>query len=132
VGERPNDPYAARGNPSGPGSNNGVQAPGVPGVLLDDLGVRLMPMPEDTRQRLGLRPVDTGLVITEVTPEGPFDKAGLQRDLVILEANGQPVPTVEAFEKTVRDARAANRSKILLAVRVGQSTTYLTVDLPAG
>ena len=132
VGERPNDPYAARGNPSGPGSNNGVQAPGVPGVLLDDLGVRLMPMPEDTRQRLGLRPVDTGLVITEVTPEGPFDKAGLQRDLVILEANGQPVPTVEAFEKTVRDARAASRSKILLAVRVGQSTTYLTVDLPAG
>ena len=56
VGERPNGPYAAPGNPSAPGSNNGAQTPGVPGVLLDDLGVRLMPMPEDVRQRLGLRP----------------------------------------------------------------------------
>ncbi|MBY9067306.1 Do family serine endopeptidase [Hyphomonas sp. WL0036] len=131
VGERPEDPYASQGNQTSPNANRN-QSSGVPGAFLDDFGVRLDPMTEDVRVRLGLRPADTGLMITEVSPDGIFGKAGFEKGLVILEANGQPVPTVEAFEKTVKDAKAAKRSKILLAVRVGQATTYSTVDLPAG
>ena len=132
VGERPDDPAASVNNPSSPGTGRGGQSSGVPGKLLSDFGVRMLPMTEEMRQRLGLRPNDTGLTITEVTPDGIFAKAGFEKDLVILEANGQPVPTVEAFENTVKEARAAKRSKILLAVRVGQATIYRTVDLPAG
>lgn len=132
VGERPDDPAASVNNPSSPGTGRGGQSSSVPGKLLSDFGVRMLPMTEEVRQRLGLRPNDTGLTITEVTPDGIFAKAGFEKDLVILEANGQPVPTVEAFENTVKEARAAKRSKILLAVRVGQATVYRTVDLPAG
>ncbi|MBA4227737.1 MAG: Do family protease [Hyphomonas sp.] len=132
VGERPDDPAASVNNPSSPGTGRGGQSSGVPGKLLSDFGVRMLPMTEEIRQRLGLRPNDTGLTITEVTPDGIFAKAGFEKDLVILEANGQPVPTVEAFENTVKEAKAARRSKILLAVRVGQATIYRTVDLPAG
>lgn len=132
VGERPDDPAASVNNPSSPGTGRGGQSSSVPGKLLNDFGVRMLPMTEEVRQRLGLRPNDTGLTITEVTPDGIFAKAGFENGYVILEANGQPVPTVEAFENTVKEARAANRSKILLAVRVGQATIYRTVDLPAG
>ncbi|ABI77029.1 protease, Do family [Hyphomonas neptunium ATCC 15444] len=132
VGERPEDPYATPGNPGSPDAGPGDQSSGVPGALLDDLGVRLVPMTEEIRERLALRPGDTGLAITEVTPDSVFAKAGFESGLVILESNGQPVPSVAAFEKTVSEARAANRSKILLAVRVGQTTIYRTVDLPAG
>ena len=132
VGERPDDPAASVNNPSSPGTGRGGQSSGVPGKLLSDFGVRMLPMTEEMRQRLGLRPNDTGLTITEVTPDGIFAKAGFENGYVILEANGQPVPTVEAFENTVKEARAAQRSKILLAVRVGQATIYRTVDLPAG
>jgi len=132
AGERRVDPAASVNNPSSPGTGRGGQSSGVPGKLLSDFGVRMLPMTEEVRQRLGLRPNDTGLTITEVTPDGIFAKAGFEKDLVILEANGQPVPTVEAFENTVKEAKAAQRSKILLAVRVGQATIYRTVDLPAG
>lgn len=131
VGERPEDPYASPGSQSSPERNRG-QSSGVPGAFLDDFGVRFIPMTDEIRQRLGLRPGDTGLGITEVKPDSVFAKAGFESGLVILEANGQPVPSVEAFEKIVQEARAAKRSKMLLAVRVGQTTIYRTVDLPAG
>lgn len=132
VGERPEDPYAAPGAQGSPNQAPGAQSSATPGSLLADLGVRLMPMTDEVRQRLGLRPGDTGLSITEVTPDGVFAKAGFESGLVILEANGQPVPSVQAFEASIKAARAANRSKVLLAVRVGQTTIYRTVDLPAG
>lgn len=132
VGERPEDPYAAPGAQGSPDGAPGAQSSATPGSMLADLGVRLMPMTDEVRQRLGLRPGDTGLSITEVTPEGVFAKAGFESGLVILEANGQPIPSVQAFENAVKEARAANRSKVLLAVRVGQTTIYRTVDLPAG
>lgn len=131
VGERPDDPYASSANPSQregrPGAEDNAA---TPGAFLDDFGVRLMPMPNELRVRLGLRPGDTGLAITEVTPDGLFAKAGFEPGIVILEANGQAVPGVQAFEQAVAAAKAANRSKILLAVRVGQNTNYRTVDLP--
>lgn len=130
VGERPDDPLAAN-RPAQGGDRSAPGAPSsVPGSLLSNFGVRLMPMDEDTRVRLGLRAGDTGLAITEVVSDGVFEKAGFEKGIVILEANGRPVPTVDAFERAVADARAANRSKILLAIRVGQVTNYRTIDIP--
>ncbi|HRJ01550.1 MAG TPA: Do family serine endopeptidase [Hyphomonas sp.] len=131
VGERPDDPLAA--SRATPGGNNRAEpgAPSaIPGSLLSNFGVRLMPMDDETRVRLGLRPGDTGLAITEVVKDGVFEKAGFVEGIVVLEANGRAVPTVEAFERAVSEARAANRSKILLAIRVGQVTNYRTVDIP--
>lgn len=131
VGERPADPAAA-GQPNGGGSNPlAPDAPSaLPGKLLPDFGVRLVPMDDKTRDDLGLRPGDTGLTITEVVKDGVFEKAGFENGIAILEANGRAVPTVDAFEKAVLEARAANRSKVLLALRVGQVTNYRTVDIP--
>ena len=131
VGERPADPAAA-GQPNGGGGNPlAPDAPSaLPGKLLPDFGVRLVPMDDKTRDDLGLRPGDTGLTITEVVKGGVFEEAGFENGIVILEANGRAVPTVDAFEKAVQEARAANRSKVLLALRVGQVTNYRTVDIP--
>jgi serine protease Do len=131
VGERPADASAV----ATPGGRNGGPAdPGapsaVPGKLLPDFGVRLEPLDEATRTALGLRVGDTGLAITEVTKDGVFEKAGFEPGIVILEANGRSVPSVEAFERAISEAKAANRSKVLLALRVGQVTNYRTIDIP--
>jgi serine protease Do len=131
VGERPDDPNAVTASQQLPGDRAAPGEPSAtPGSLLEPFGVRLMPMPQDVRERLGLRPGDSGLAIMEIVPGGLFDKAQLEPGFVILEANGRPVPTVEAFNRIVVEARAANRSKILLALRAGQITSYRTVDLP--
>ncbi|MFN3313381.1 MAG: Do family serine endopeptidase [Hyphomonas sp.] len=130
VGERPDDVNAAASASRTPGTGRPGEPSAAPGTMLENFGARLMPMPEDLRERLGLRTGDTGLAIMEVEPDGLFAKARLEPGIVILEANGRPVPTVEAFNRAVTEARGANRSKILLAIRVGQMTNYLTVDLP--
>lgn len=131
VGERPADPNAVNPASGGRGTQPDSGAPSaVPGKLLPEFGVRLTPMDETTRNALGLRVGDTGLAITEVVKDGIFEKAGFEPGIIVLEANGRPVPTVDAFERAVAEARAANRSKVLLALRVGQITNYRTIDLP--
>lgn len=131
VGERPADAALAGLTPGNDGSRTDPGAPSaVPGKLLPDFGVRLSPMDEPTRTGLGLRVGDTGLAITEVVKDGIFEKAGFEPGIVILEANGRAVPTVDAFERAIAEAKAANRSKVLLALRVGQVTNYRTVDIP--
>jgi serine protease Do len=131
VGERPADPNATTPSEGGNGNSVGPGAPSsLPGTLLADFGVRLSPMDGDTRTRLGLRAGDTGLAITEVVKDGIFEKAGFENGIVILEANGRAVPTVDAFQRAIAEAKAANRSKVLLALRIGQITNYRTIDLP--
>jgi serine protease Do len=130
VGERPADLGAVGQVPGGGSPSTPGEKSSIPGSLLSDFGVRLTPMDEETRIRLGLRAGDTGLAITEVVKDGIFDEAGFEPGIIILEANGRPVPGVDAFQRAVAEARAANRSKILLALRVGQVTNYRTIDLP--
>ncbi len=131
VGERPEDPATATApRPPGSAGPGDESRSGIPGTMLDDFGVRLEPMGEDVRDRLGLRTGETGLVVTELVRGGVFAEAGFDTGMVLLEANGRPLPSVDAFRRAVRDARASNRSKILLAVRIGQLTNYRTVDIP--
>jgi serine protease Do len=131
VGERPADLLAAAQIPGADPKPNQPEAPSaVPGTLLADFCVRLLPMLEETRTRLGLRAGDTGLAITEVVKGGIFAEAGFESGIVILETNGRPVPTVEAFQRAIAEAKAANRSKVLLALRVEQVTNYRTIDIP--
>ena len=49
--------------------------------------------------------------------------------MIILEANNQPATTVAAFEKAIADAKKSGRTKVLVAVRIGQITNYRTLDL---
>jgi serine protease Do len=53
-------------------------------------GLSVEPLTGATALRLNL-PVSSGLLVTEVTPEGAADKAGLRRGDVILEVGRQPV-----------------------------------------
>ena len=68
-------------------------------------------------------------MIVDVARKGVFEDAGLQAGMVILEANSQPAVSVDAFQKAVADARKSGRSKVLVAVRIGQITNYRTLDL---
>ena len=125
VGERPDD-LSATFRPT-PGATP-PQAE-APGTALDDLGVTFKPMDDETRTKLGLRSGEAGLVIVDVARKGIFEEAGLQDGMVILEANNQPATSVAAFEKAIADAKKSGRSKVLVAVRIGQITNYRTLDL---
>ena len=127
VGERPDDLSAAfRQAPDETPPKSQEE-----GTALDDMGVTFKPMDDETRTKLGLRSDEAGLVIVDVTRKGIFEDAGLQDGMVILEVNSQPATTVAAFEKAVAEAKKSGRSKVLVAVRIGQITNYRTLDLAA-
>ena len=96
---------------------------------MDSLGVTFIPLDDEMRGRLGLDEGEPGLVISDVERGSAIEEAGLQRGMVLLEANSQPVTSVEALQKTIDSARKAGRSKVLIAVRIGQITQYRTIDV---
>jgi len=58
-----------------------------------------------------------------------MEDAGFQPGMVILEVNNKPATSVEALRKAIDEAKRAKRTKILVAVRIGQITNYRTIDL---
>ena len=121
VGERPEDPY------SGPSGGSSGTTPG------DDaegpLGARLAPLDEETRETLGLRANERGVVITELASDSPLRDAGLRSGMAILEVNGDPVGSAGAITDAIEAARERGRSNVLLAVRAGEVTTFVTVSI---
>jgi serine protease Do len=126
VGER-GDNLAAQRIPasalSKDGAENGDES------SMDSLGVTFIPLDDEMRERLGLDKDEAGLVISEVVKGGVIDEAGLQRGMVLLEANNEPVSSVDVLKKAIDAAKKANRTKVLIAVRVGQITAYRTIDI---
>ena len=96
---------------------------------MDSLGVTFIPLDDEMRERLGLDKDEAGLVISDVVKGGVIDEAGLQRGMVLLEANNEPVSSVDVLNKAIDAAKKANRTKVLIAVRVGQITAYRTIDI---
>ena len=60
---------------------------------------------------------------------GVVEESGLQPGMVLLEANNQPVKNVDALQKVIDAAKKAGRTKVLVAVRIGQITNYRTIDI---
>ncbi len=121
VGERPEDPYtASTGNGDGETSGDGAEGP---------LGARLAPLDEETRETLGLRANERGVVITDLASDSPLREAGLRAGMAILEVNGTPVGSASAVEGAIDEARSRGRNNVLLAVRAGEVTTFMTVPI---
>jgi serine protease Do len=93
------------------------------------LGVSVQDVTKELAERLGLE--DTrGALISEVTPGGPADRAGVSRGDVVLEVNRQPVESAGKFAKIVRGAEPGKT--LLLLVRGGGGTRFVTVKPEAG
>ncbi|MEM6666255.1 MAG: Do family serine endopeptidase [Pseudomonadota bacterium] len=121
VGERPEDPYSS-----------GQVSRGEDSVTEDaegPLGVNVRPLDDETREQLNLDGDEDGLIITEMKPDSPLRDAGLRGGMVLLDINGQVLSSEADMRRAVDAARAAGRDKILVAVRVGEVTTFRTVTI---
>lgn len=64
------------------------------------LGVGIQPLTPDMAEWFGVKE-SRGIVVSQVVPDSPADKAGLKQDDVILELDGQPVGEVGAFRSQI-------------------------------
>ncbi len=83
------------------------------------LGVYLEEVDDAATDRLGLRE-ERGALIAEVSEDGPAAEAGLLKDDVIVEFNGQAVESVSELSRMVRET-PAGRTVSLGVVREGQA-----------
>ena len=86
------------------------------------LGLGVEPLSRERARALGLKEGE-GLEIVSVAPSSPAADAGFQRGDVIEEVNGKALRGVAEL----RDAAAAATRPLLLLVRRGEQSIYLTI-----
>ena len=118
VAQRPEDESAvARGAPD-EGEQGKEPSP--------KLGMSLDQITPEVQSQLGLDSAD-GLVITNVVPDGPADRANLRRGDVILEMNRQPVGRVDDVKAILNKLK--ENDLLLLRVRRGDQASFLTLRI---
>jgi Do/DeqQ family serine protease len=90
------------------------------------LGVQLAELTPEIAEGFGLRG-DQGVVIQEVLPNQPAQRAGLRRNDVIVEFEGQPVSDLQKFRLRVADTPIG--SKVALTVLRDGKKIPVTVTL---
>nr|MBA3634720.1 Do family serine endopeptidase [Acidobacteriota bacterium] len=88
------------------------------------LGLSLQPLTPQTARQLNLPPDTTGVVVTDVDPNGIAAETGIRHGDVILEINRQSVTSLEDVKSALD--KSGDRPVLLLIARKGQ-TIYLTV-----
>jgi serine protease Do len=100
LGKRPAEEAAGGGTPlTGPSQ---LKELGRPSAFL---GVQVQELTPELGKKLGVKG-DHGAVVEEVVPNSPAAKAGLQRDDVIISANGKAVKTTADLRAAVQKAGA--------------------------
>ncbi|MBF0108816.1 MAG: DegQ family serine endoprotease [Magnetococcales bacterium] len=92
-----------------------VEQARTPGKVDNDrLGMQVEPINDRNRQRFGLDPDQSGVVVVSLSPNGPAAEAGILRSDVLVELNRMKVDSVASYEKALE----ATRDKDTVLVRV--------------
>ncbi|MEQ8556722.1 MAG: Do family serine endopeptidase [Henriciella sp.] len=123
VGERPVDPSELAPSGSNSPDSSGGEAEEGP------LGVSLRPLDSAARKAMGLDDDEAGLIIGDLESDSPLRELGIRPGMALLSAANMPVSSVDDLEKAIADVKAKGRDKLLLAVRNGQRTMFVTTDI---
>lgn len=96
---------------------------------IDALGLELRPMTEQEAGRLRLDARQGGLILTQLNPEKPGAKAGLQRGDVILAVGRKPVTNVDEFNKEL-NAQAKRQGAVMLRVYRNGQQFMRAIEIP--
>jgi len=116
LGELPNERQAKADGKSDDGKAQ-------PGAGTPRLGLSLAPAGEV--QGAGQK----GVVVTEIDPEGPAAKRGIQTGDVILNVGGKPVANVGDVRSELAQAKSSGKASVLLQVRSADTTRFVAVPL---
>jgi serine protease Do len=134
LGKRPSEQeLLAQGQTFDPEAEEPM-APGTSDQTIEQrLGMQVTPMTPAIARSLGV-PADTqGVVIAAVDPNADAGRKGLRRGDIIISANYQATPTVEALLAQVNAAIQEKREAILLRYqRRGQPPIFVPVRLTGG
>jgi len=88
-------------------------------------GVEVQSLDRQTARELGLRETAHGVVVVNIEPESPADRAGLAQGDVIREIHRQPVKSVKDYEKIASELK--KDQDVLLLINRRGSSLFITV-----
>lgn len=95
-------------------------------VVRGYLGIVMQPLTQDLAQQFGMK--DTrGVVVAEVTPNSPAQKAGVKSGDVIVKFNGREIADPQELRNRVAEVDVGNKAEIV--VRRGNQDSTLTAEI---
>jgi serine protease Do len=110
VGEQPKEVASTKGFGSGKGDH------ALAGITVEEL----------KPDRSGRSKFQTGVVVTDVEPDSPAERAGVRRGDIIREINRKPVKNVRDFERLTKELSPG--SPVLLLLGRGNATIFLSIS----
>ncbi len=110
-------------------ADTGSQGGQVQGSANRVLGVELSSLTPDLRQQLGLDDSVTGVVVTDVTEDGPAAAQGLRQGDVIEQVAHSKVSDPAQIDKAVQQAVAAKKSAVLLLINRQGDEVFLAIKV---
>ena len=126
VGELPDDGQDDEGKPTKSGKKGEGNAPTAKDLVL---GMQLVPITPQLRQRFQLAAGVKGLIVDDIDMTGEAAKRGLRPGDIILEANQTPVDSVDGIKAALKEAKKSGHDFALLRVARGDDVMFVTVSV---
>jgi serine protease Do len=124
VGELPDEQKVAT-------STTAPDKPAAPtrGLELSGLGLRLVPITPEARDKYQISADQKGVLITDVAGGTPASDRGLKPGDVIVEVQQQPVNSPAEVRDRIEQVRKSNRKSVLILVQSGDGLHWIPLPL---
>ena len=95
---------------------------------VDQLGLRLRALTSEGVARHKLPAGTKGVLVAEVTPDGPAGRGGIRPGDALLAVNHQPVRSPEDVAGILKKAQAGKA--VLFRVRRGEASLFVALRMP--
>jgi serine protease Do len=110
LGELPSDQELAQM------SQNGTEGAPTDRAEFTSLGLTVATITEELRERFDLAPETTGVVVLDVTPDGPAAAEDIRPGDVIVDVDQDPITSPPEMAAVVQEARDEGRPSVLLLI----------------
>ena len=90
------------------------------------LGLAVQDLTDELAEQFGYK-MNTGVVIAQVEPDSPADRAGLRPSMLIHQANRQPISNVREFQQAL--AKLDSIKRVLFLVQDEQASRFVVLRL---